>query len=697
MARTGRKRAQGPYLFGMAGPLLVLMSAVAPGAPFQRVAIDQQPDGSPGNEATALAGRRADDEALVVRGRVIDPDGKPVAGAQLLLNIPSEDLGERRRLGRSGQDGQFTVSISRTAFEPAIFGIQTFVHIAATARGFGPAWNAIDPTKPIGPITLQLRRDDVAIAGRITDPEQKPIPGVTVEISDIADVGPDEVKALRGKAGQMKAEDVAGTGPAITFATGRDPFLAVKTDQDGRFRLTGVGRDRVVTAIVRGGGVEVDSITLTTIAARDEPVAESRDDRATDAPETSSHSLVLRHGHVYEGTVRDHDTGRPIAGTEVAALFGSQVATATSDAEGRYRLEGVPGGRQILVTISVEGLPYISRFALIEAMSGRKPEQMDIALKRGVWVKGRITNATTGKPVKATVWYYSARGNPNLKECADAPFVQARRPPSLVTETARDGRFRTAVIPGKGLLVVQAHAADYAIVDPIDPKLGEQYLYLLNSPSTLVAHALLPFEAPADKDVVLPDTRLEPGVVQRIRLLDTDGNAVVGAIVATLNLHWSNAVEQPFPSDEVTYRSSTPGKTETLLFIHEERRIGGAVVLTGDEPDAVKVVLRPTGTVTGRLVDQQGKPRAGVMIRTDANVISRGRPGSLYRFDSVKTGVDGRFRLQHLVGGVSYTSDVLVEDNATGHLVSEGDLKEPEWTLKVGETRDWGDVQVTKP
>ena len=377
--------------------------------------------------------------------------------------------------------------------------------------------------------------------------------------------------------------------------------------------------------------------------------------------------------------------------------IGGNDASGTSDAQGRYRVEGMTRGSQCLLTVGVDNRPYISVSRLIEAQAGPDPVRLDVALKRGVWVEGRVAKASNGKPVKATIYYYPARDNPNVKECPDAPFLQARRPGNLLIETDGDGRFRTAVVPGRGIIVVQANAAGYLVVDPVDAKVAQEFLYLLDSPQTLISQALLPIDVPADKSLTLPESRLRQGPVQHIRLIDADGRPVAGARVATLNLQWFIEVEQPFPDDRVTYKNVNPGKAETLLFIHDDRRIGGVVVLKGDEPDPVKVVLRPCGTVTGRLVDEKGKPRAGMMIQTLANAVSRGRPAQPNRFDSVTSGPDGRFRIEHLVPGVSYTTRVIGKDEATGSAWIAGDMHQEAWTIKQGELREWGNVKATNP
>ena len=60
-----------------------------------------------------------------------------------------------------------------------------------------------------------------------------------------------------------------------------------------------------------------------------------------------------------------------------------------------------------------------------------------------------------------------------------------------------------------------------------------------------------------------------------------------------------------------------------LDFFHRGRKLAGSLVLKGDETGDLTVKLQPWGTVVGRVVDEDGKPR------TDVEIFStiRERPG----------------------------------------------------------------------
>ena len=177
-------------------------------------------------------------EPLVVRGQVLDPDGKPAAGAEVLLSVPGQRLDrEVSRLGATGPDGRFEVSIPRASLVPKGGSVQDgpwrSPAIAAASPGRGPDWSLIDPAKPVEAITLKLRRDDVPIEGRVISLEGRPIPNLSVRIASIFEVPPATMNKLR---------DGNGKNPAVW----EDLFNAFDPGREGRFPVRADRRRRPV-------------------------------------------------------------------------------------------------------------------------------------------------------------------------------------------------------------------------------------------------------------------------------------------------------------------------------------------------------------------------------------------------------------------------------------------------------------------
>jgi protocatechuate 3,4-dioxygenase beta subunit len=85
-----------------------------------------------------------------------------------------------------------------------------------------------------------------------------------------------------------------------------------------------------------------------------------------------------------------------------------------------------------------------------------------------------------------------------------------------------------------------------------------------------------------------------------------------------------------------------------VTFYHKERKLVGHVLLSADAKEPVTVRLQPGAVLTGRVVDEDGQPLAGITVgpgyRVDqarwlADEIAAGQPAQT-------TDADGRFRVE---------------------------------------------------
>ena len=124
------------------------------------------------------------------------------------------------------------------------------------------------------------------------------------------------------------------------------------------------------------------------------------------------------------GVVRDKDSGEPLPGVQLRgdpALGGSnlmQWAATTSDAQGRYRLTGLPRlARTHILAIPPDDQPYMLSRLKVKDEPGSEDTTLDFAMKRGIWIEGRVIDGATKEPVKrAAVFYYVFSDNPHAKD-----------------------------------------------------------------------------------------------------------------------------------------------------------------------------------------------------------------------------------------------------------------------------------------
>ena len=178
----------------------------------------------------------------------------------MLLALPQTDAADwrsPRHLTISGADGRFEASLPRETLSP--FRDKT-TRIAPRSppspRGFGPDWVKLDLDSAGKELTLRLRRDDVPIEGRILNLEGKPVRGLTVYLASLMELPADLLEKLRENAGKPNP-GLFRDEMANALILGKEgPIPPVRTGIDGRFHLTGVGRDRAVVLLIEGEPLE---------------------------------------------------------------------------------------------------------------------------------------------------------------------------------------------------------------------------------------------------------------------------------------------------------------------------------------------------------------------------------------------------------------------------------------------------------
>ena len=125
------------------------------------------------------------------------------------------------------------------------------------------------------------------------------------------------------------------------------------------------------------------------------------------------------------------------------------------------------------------------------------------------------------------------------------------------------------------------------------------------------------------KDVAL-DLQVDPGRTVTGTIVDPDERPIVGGVeVRTLDV-FQGPHQSPMNTATFEVRGLPPGRSR-LDFIHRGRKLAGSLALHGDERNGLTVKLMPWGTVVGRIVDEEGKPRTDVEIFSFAARPSRRR------------------------------------------------------------------------
>jgi RNA polymerase sigma factor (sigma-70 family) len=421
-------------------------------------------------------------ETVELSGQVLTPDGRPAVGADLhAVCLHDSPLNDGPPLAVTGEDGRFACHVPKGELARHLV-VERPVHLVASKDGFGMAWRPAFDFLPVeersrvglsgrlgrgrGETTLRLVKDDAPLTGRVEDAAGRPAVGVTVRLELVwANEKNDLSGWLAAVARDQQFEATHKLLPLAVQGKGLGRFSAT-TDDEGRFRLPGVGTGRLACLQLSGPGVATATILARTQAG---PRVEVANLGAFLYPQPygcfgADFTLAASAARPIVGVVRDRDTGRPVSEAVVqshqfagTALQAVPILSTRTDTEGRYRLLGMPAGRgNMLLVRCPSDQPYLPMVGEIDTSEGEGPVTLDFKVRRGLWAEGRVTDADTGRPLAADVHYYGLSSNPHAATAVGFDFA-----PPVLYQTDAAGRFRVVVLPGRGVLAVGLHGQRY--------------------------------------------------------------------------------------------------------------------------------------------------------------------------------------------------------------------------------------------
>jgi hypothetical protein len=565
----------------------------------------------------------------------------------------------------------------------------TYVLAAADGYGF-----AVAPLGKPGATDLLLRlvKDDRPIRGRILNLEGKPVAGARIRIADALYIPKkDDLTTWLAavKAGQKEADryNVDWLHLIELYSLAFDSLIPpVTTGRDGRFHIKGIGRERLARLRIEGPTIATQIVTVQTRS--DEAIHYLRTDYPKPRTRTyygAALEILAGPPRSVVGVVRDKGTGKPLAGVtvETDAALGEVIRTTTGK-DGRYRLDGLTkGGRQIMAMTN--DMPYLPALRTVEDTLGLEAVSLDIALKRGVWIKGRVFDKATGESHWANVEYHCFVDNPNANE------LRSLLPYQRIKVTRKDGSFQIVALPGRGLITAFAIDSDSYVQGVGAGKIkGFNPLMLVPGDPLLLMnqHTLVEINPKPDDESITCDVALDPGRTLAGRIVGPDGKPLAGARVCGLSDRGDWEMD-PLPGAEFTVKALEPNKPRVLQFVHEGKKLSGFLQLRGEEKGTLQVRLERCGTLIGRLVTPEGKPmaRAKVVCYTSEKQYS----GLYYEsFQPVQPDKSGRFSIEGLAPGLKY--ELFVGQRFNELEIVGGRPKE--LTIESGATKDLGDLTV---
>jgi RNA polymerase sigma factor (sigma-70 family) len=334
-------------------------------------------------------------------------------------------------------------------------------------------------------------------------------------------------------------------------------------------------------------------------------------------------------------------------------LNGSQLApAATSDAEGRFKLAGLPAGMRF--TLAVKAPDYLEQTILAATIEGPQPNVVglqpfasrptalveavhtgawEVTLQRGQRVRGRVRLEDSGRPA-ASVFVVAGRGG-TVRTVADA-----------------NGRFTLDGLPTGPCPVIvwpPIGKGDYlGASTEVELSAGAQHADLVLD---------LPRGTPVTGTVVDADTGASlAGVDVAFRHDQLPGEPSCSAM---------NSVRTDERGRFRLVVSSGKGALIAMGTSTQREQLTEAVTITQGEPlMGVRFALRRVQAIQGRVFDPQGEPVAGARGRLTAS----DRPGT--DLGSDVTDAAGGFHVKYLMPGVQYEWTVVHAGREVGGRVA---------------------------
>jgi RNA polymerase sigma factor (sigma-70 family) len=686
-------------------PVLHWPTAVKAGA------VGQTPSPAmPGRPRTQSAGSSDPKVKLKqLTGRVLDPDGKALPGAKLLLLGQPELFAD---MGTAGPDGRFAAQLPT---EPP-----ARCWLVAEASGMGIDFIEIGRLKPGEPVELRLVRDQV-VRGRIVDTQGKPVPGARVGICHL---GLYAGRSLDPFLAEWKARPPDAWLPEAEkqLWSEEGSLLATTADAEGRFAVAGAGAERLAGLRVGGDGVADAEVWVVNRAGFDpRPANEATRTKLPRAgrPDFGFHPLlygpeltiVVETERPIRGVATEADSGKPCLGVEVRLeRYGHELARVPlkgkTDARGRYTIRGARKAESY--EISVLGNPdtgFLAYQSQVPDTAGYQPVVADIRLVRGVILTGKVIDKATGRPVPAFI---------RSMVLADNRFVKNYprydpRDDNYMKLTATDGTFRVVTIPGPVLLAggpdcprLPQGCLDGLKYKPLvpDPRYPQYFRKQALSWGAQVfgggwvfinGNACRVLQIETGTRLVKQDLVLEQFDALPVKIEGPAGRPLSGTWVVGIN-----PANRPFPvhiaKDCCPAYGVEPGRPRRMLFYEPTKQLFGALTLTGDEKGLAVARLAPGGELKGRLVDEAGKPLAGISLGVEfvdeyAEYLHR----NVHRAKQTVTLANGVFAFNELIPGQALKLKRLDRGPAT--YGAAGRLNKSV-KLKPAETLDLGDIRV---
>jgi protocatechuate 3,4-dioxygenase beta subunit len=650
----------------------------------------------------------------IISGKVLDADGKPLQAELSLVWIE----GKPQSLGKSNVDGTFQVKLPThqkndrgwlIAQSPGYgFDFRTDVHDGTPA--------SISPEAEIVFRLIKERR----IKGRVVDVEGKEVRDAKITLLSVDTF--DNEKSIRKELQNWATEGIRN---AVDPRGDRRIYFRDETSQaqiaslvkidvtGGDFEIRGIGPSSLIKLKIRGKGYADEKIMFLNQEGFD-PAPWNETARKTNTNRSfrveyllsPNPTVVLEPEKIIRGTLSDED-GKPRAGVRVVFSrpnerdINRDYNMAITDANGKYEIRGARKHKGYMVECPPDnqaGLMECQGFA--DDTPGYESIEINLKCRRGVILTGTVRDKATGKPIEG---FFSVQPlAKNLFVEKYPPFFHRVSSLTEANRTDEQGRFRVVTVPGKVILMFgpengpdgRKYRPAALREDSPEVRFGQETNALIfpeyRGGAGFVQgswyRTLDLKETEKEHEVTV---ELEPATRHPVQVTDLEGKKLTGIYatgVTHLSYDWPKRVPE---GEELTILNLDPKKGRLIAAYHPTKKLVGTLKLTSEEKNPT-IKLGPGGTVTGRILDSEGKPIPNVRVELNfSNREIEEAYRGLHKITAVETDQNGQFRFEQVFPDEKFYYAVLTKPatvSINNNLPAPGH----------GKTLDLGDLAIGK-
>jgi RNA polymerase sigma factor (sigma-70 family) len=681
--------------------LFLAVAAIGTGWVTRPLVLGDEPRGAPASAQAPIAVNqdepvpRPAPGRMIVVGRVLDPQGHPVPNASVMVYGAPKYGGERpggdapAPIGEAVCDGSGRFRLDAPRISSSTHHM---VGAAALAPGYGTGWVGLDTDVDQPATDIPLRPEKV-IVGRLFDVTGQPAPGVRVSVEGMGHASRNPQAPLV----QIEGPHFWGRGYAKCPEAWPRPVIS---DSGGRFTIHGVGRAIRVVLIAEDPRFARQRLVIDT----------------DDTAETQQVTGAMEPARIIFGRVTYADTRKPVphAAIEIVAFRGGPgyESEFAADAEGNFRTNPFSADRYNVAGYAPEGQPYLNATTgFIEWTKGTIEHRVDLVLRRGPVIRGKVIEEGSGRPVVGAGLRFTGRRG----AAPDSGSWNG------TTHSGPDGSYLLPVLPGPGTLKVLGPSEDYVLQENGERVIRE------GQPGGRreYAHAFITCDMKPDMETLETNVVLRRGMTVKARVLGPDGRPVQEAWVFSRVLlrpapwpwrYYSGEFHGDVHDGRFELHGLAPDAEVPVFFFDPEHKLGATAQFSVKAATGgpITVRLEPCGQAIARLVDPKGKPITGYreqklisMLVTpgrdwlDTTADVQDQPSAdedyLSRIDpahhaDVVSNVQGRVTFPALIPGATYRVFDMTTLNDPG-----GRKTRRLFVAGAGEAVELGDVVIEKP